>query len=63
MTAASSSWHQVTPTYGWTIDSSQQQLGKAKHSPHKVLHVNKYQVTFKTYNFYSFNYTDGKAQY
>jgi hypothetical protein len=29
----------VTPTYGWTIDSSQQQLGKAKHSSHKVLRV------------------------
>ncbi len=26
LTAVSSSWHQLTPTYGWTIDSSQQQL-------------------------------------
>ncbi len=26
LTAANSCWHQVTPTYGWIIDSSQEQL-------------------------------------
>jgi hypothetical protein len=39
----------VTPTYGRAIDSSQQQLGKAKHSPHKVLHGNKYEITSMLY--------------